>query len=62
MERTAQNAPPNFAFAVKLTRTLTHEVDAQNWRQDVRRFRERHRSAQTGRPSVRRAGAVSALL
>ena len=55
MERTAQNAPPNFAFAVKLTRTLTHEVDAQNWRQDVRRFRE-------GIAPLKQAGRLSAVL
>jgi uncharacterized protein YecE (DUF72 family) len=32
--------PPSFCFAVKLNRTLTHEVAAAEWRGNARRFRE----------------------
>jgi uncharacterized protein YecE (DUF72 family) len=32
-------APPNFLFAAKLTRTMTHEVDPQDWRNQVAQYR-----------------------
>lgn len=40
MARTLEIAPPGFDFAVKLTRSMTHEVDPQNWTTEVTRFRE----------------------
>ena len=32
--------PPAFLFAAKLTRTLTHEIDKNNWKKDAVRYRE----------------------
>jgi len=55
MERTVQNAPPGFDFAVKLTRTLTHEIDPRNWRQEALRFRE-------GITPLKQAGRLPAVL
>jgi uncharacterized protein YecE (DUF72 family) len=40
IERMRQKAPPDFLFAAKLTRTLTHEIDPQQWRQQADRFRD----------------------
>jgi uncharacterized protein YecE (DUF72 family) len=31
LERRRRQVPPTFLFAVRLTRTLTHEIDAQRW-------------------------------
>lgn len=33
-------APESFLFAVKLTRSLTHDVDPDNWRLDALRYRD----------------------
>ena len=40
IERMRQHAPPGFRFAAKLTRTLTHEVDPNQWRGQVSRYRD----------------------
>jgi len=40
IERLRQLAPPGFRFAAKLTRTLTHEVDFNQWRGQVSRYRD----------------------
>jgi uncharacterized protein YecE (DUF72 family) len=40
IERMARLAPPAFRFTAKLTRTLTHEVDAGGWRGQAARYRE----------------------
>jgi uncharacterized protein YecE (DUF72 family) len=40
IERMAALAPDGFCFAAKLTRTLTHEVDAGRWRGEAVRYRE----------------------
>jgi len=38
-ERQRQLAPPDFKFCVKLTRTMTHEVDAEAWKAQAQAFR-----------------------
>jgi uncharacterized protein YecE (DUF72 family) len=40
MERMREKAPQNFRFSAKLTRTLTHEVDPDQWRSEVTRYRD----------------------
>ena len=40
LDRMRRQVPPSFCFAVKLNRTLTHEVSPDGWRGDARRFRE----------------------
>ncbi|OGR05246.1 MAG: hypothetical protein A2511_09670, partial [Deltaproteobacteria bacterium RIFOXYD12_FULL_50_9] len=40
LERLRQNAPPHFRFSVKLTRQLTHDVEAGKWQQQATAFRE----------------------
>ena len=40
IERMARLAPPAFRFTAKLTRTLTHEVDAGEWRGQAALYRE----------------------
>jgi len=40
LERMLTQVPEDFLFAVKLTRTMTHEVDPKGWRQEVRLFRD----------------------
>jgi uncharacterized protein YecE (DUF72 family) len=40
MERMIPRVPPGFGFAVKLTRTLTHEIDPAGWRQQASLYRE----------------------
>jgi uncharacterized protein YecE (DUF72 family) len=40
MERMIPKVPAGFGFAVKLTRTMTHEIDPHGWREHVPRFRE----------------------
>jgi uncharacterized protein YecE (DUF72 family) len=40
MERMVHNVPSDFAFAAKLTRTMTHEIDPTGWRDHTARFRE----------------------
>jgi uncharacterized protein YecE (DUF72 family) len=39
VERQRKQAPPNFLFAAKLTRTLTHEVE-ENWRAQAALYRD----------------------
>ena len=40
LERMRQQVPPDFRFAVKLTRTLTHEVDSDRWRGQAAQYRD----------------------
>jgi uncharacterized protein YecE (DUF72 family) len=40
IERMRQHAPPGFRFAAKLTRTLTHEMDPDQWRGQVSQYRD----------------------
>ncbi len=40
IERQRQQAPPGFPFAAKLTKTLTHEVDSNIWRENIVRYRD----------------------
>ncbi len=40
LERMVPKVPADFAFAAKLTRTLTHEIDPHGWRGQAAQFRE----------------------
>ena len=40
IDRMRRRVPAGFRFAVKLTRTMTHEVDADQWRGQVVRYRD----------------------
>jgi uncharacterized protein YecE (DUF72 family) len=40
IERHRQQVPQEFLFATKLTRTLTHEIDLQQWREQTVLYRE----------------------
>jgi len=40
IDRMRQSAGPDFLFAAKLTRTMTHEIDPTQWRDQVRRYRD----------------------
>jgi len=40
IDRMRRQVPPDFRFAVKLTRTMTHEVDRDHWRGEVVRYRD----------------------
>ena len=40
MERQRQRAPAQFCFAVKLTRSLTHDVDPETWQTHAAQFRD----------------------
>ena len=40
IERQCQQVPQEFLFAAKLTRTLTHEIDQQQWRDQAIFYRE----------------------
>jgi uncharacterized protein YecE (DUF72 family) len=40
IERMRQLAPPGFRFAAKLTRTLTHEINPNQWRGQVSQYRD----------------------
>ena len=40
IERHRQQVPQEFLFAAKLTRTLTHEIDPQQWREQTVLYRE----------------------
>jgi uncharacterized protein YecE (DUF72 family) len=40
IDRMRQQVPEEFTFAVKLTRTMTHEVDRDQWRGEVARYRD----------------------
>jgi uncharacterized protein YecE (DUF72 family) len=55
MERMIPRVPAGFGFAVKLTRTMTHEIDPHGWRGQVVQFRE-------GIAPVVQAGRMWALL
>ena len=48
IERMRQHAPPGFRFAAKLTRTLTHEVDPDQWRGTGLSIPGRHGAAHPG--------------
>lgn len=39
VERQRDQAPPKFLFCAKLTRTLTHEVDAKTWKSEAAKYR-----------------------
>ena len=39
IERMRQQAPPDFRFTAKLTRSLTHEIDPGQWRGQVAQYR-----------------------
>ena len=55
MERQRGRAPDGFAFAVKVTRSLTHDVDPNGWRADAAAFRE-------GVAPLMQAGQLAAVL
>jgi uncharacterized protein YecE (DUF72 family) len=40
MERMLPKVPADFGFAVKLTRSMTHEIDPHGWRAQVAQFRQ----------------------
>jgi uncharacterized protein YecE (DUF72 family) len=40
IERMLKHVNPDFKFAAKLTRTMTHEIDPKQWRNQVNRYRE----------------------
>lgn len=40
IDRMRRSAGPDFLFAAKLTRTLTHEIDPAQWRDQARRYRD----------------------
>ena len=40
IDRMRRQVPPGFRFAAKLTRTMTHEVDRDQWRGQAARYRE----------------------
>lgn len=40
LERLANQAPQDFRFTAKLTRSLTHEVEPAQWRGEVSRYRD----------------------
>ncbi len=40
LERMHRQAPANFRFAAKLTRTLTHEIDPGQWRGQAAQYRD----------------------
>ncbi len=40
LERMCRQVPPAFRFAVKLTRTLTHELDPDQWRGQAAQYRD----------------------
>ncbi|RJP96344.1 MAG: DUF72 domain-containing protein [Desulfobacteraceae bacterium] len=40
IDRMRQAAGPDFLFAAKLTRTITHEIDPSHWRDQVSRYRD----------------------
>jgi len=55
VERLRRTAPAAFLFAVKLTRTLTHEIDPENWPAQADLFRE-------GVAPLVQAGQLAAVL
>ena len=55
MERQRRRTPSGFQFAVKLTRCLTHEIDARCWRQQAAVYRD-------GVAPLVQAGQLAAVL
>jgi uncharacterized protein YecE (DUF72 family) len=55
VERQRQQVPPGFLFAVKLTRTLTHEIDPKLWPNHALSFRD-------GVAPLMQAGQLAAVL
>jgi uncharacterized protein YecE (DUF72 family) len=55
IERMRQAAGPDFQFAAKLTRTMTHEIDPDQWRNQVARYRD-------GIAPLVQAGQLAAVL
>jgi uncharacterized protein YecE (DUF72 family) len=55
IERRRRTVPASFLFAVKLTRTLTHEVDPEQWPAQADLFRE-------GVTPLMQAGQLAAIL
>jgi uncharacterized protein YecE (DUF72 family) len=55
MERMLGKVPSGFSFAAKLTRSMTHEIDRDGWRNQVALFRE-------GISPLLQAGCLSAVL
>ena len=55
MERMRRKAPEGFGFAAKLTRTMTHEVDPDNWPAQAALYRE-------GIAPLKQAGCLLAVL
>ncbi len=55
IERMRQAVPPEFAFAAKLTRTMTHEIDPDDWPAQVSRFKD-------GIAPLVQAGQLAAIL
>lgn len=53
--RQQDRVPPTFLFAAKLTRTLTHEIDPDGWKDDAARYRE-------GVAPLVQAGQLAAVL
>jgi uncharacterized protein YecE (DUF72 family) len=55
VERQRRQVPQEFLFAAKLTRTLTHEIDPQNWSDQAVNYRE-------GMAPLVQAGQLAAVL
>ena len=55
IERMRQLAGPEFSFAAKLTRTMTHEIDPDDWPSQVIRYRD-------GIAPLVQAGQLAAIL
>jgi uncharacterized protein YecE (DUF72 family) len=55
MERMLLRVPPDFVFTAKLTRTMTHEIDPNNWRSQVGLYRK-------GMAPLIQAGRLRAIL
>jgi uncharacterized protein YecE (DUF72 family) len=55
IERQRLLSPPSFLFAAKLTRTLTHEIEPEKWKEDAARYRN-------GIEPLRRTGQLAAVL
>jgi len=55
IERQRQQVPGEFQFASKLTRTLTHEIDFRNWKDEANRYRD-------GMAPLMQTGQLAAVL
>lgn len=55
VERQRRQVPPGFLFAAKVTRTLTHEIDPDNWQKAAVHYRE-------GIAPLMQAGQLAAIL